>query len=49
MALVELEAGPFLITVAVTRDAIEELGLAAGVPAVAVVKATSVMIDRNLA
>jgi molybdopterin-binding protein len=47
MALVELEAGPFLITAAITRDAIEELGLAAGVSATAVVKATSVMIERG--
>lgn len=47
MALVELEAGPFLITAAITRDSIEELGLAAGVEATAVVKATSVMIDRG--
>jgi molybdopterin-binding protein len=46
MALVELEAGPFRITAAVTRDAVEELGLAAGVPAMAAVKATSVMIER---
>ena len=47
MALVELEAGPFLITAAITRDAIEELGLAPGVSATAVVKATSVMIERG--
>jgi molybdopterin-binding protein len=46
MALVELEAGPFRITAAVTRDAIEELGLAAGARAVATVKATSVMLER---
>src|SRR5688500_19988002 len=45
MALVEIEAGPFLITSAVTRDAVEELGLAAGSPATATVKATSVMIE----
>ena len=32
MALVEIEAGPFLVTAAVTRDAVEELGLAPGVP-----------------
>ena len=31
MALVELEAGPFRVTAAVTRDAVEELGLAPGV------------------
>ena len=47
MALVEVEAGPFLVTAAITRDSIEELGLAPGVPATAVVKATSVMIERH--
>jgi molybdopterin-binding protein len=46
MALVEIEAGPHLVTAAVTRDAVEELGLAAGVPATATVKATSVMVER---
>jgi molybdopterin-binding protein len=46
MALVEIEAGPFLITAAVTRDSVEELGLAPGVPATATVKATSVMVER---
>jgi molybdopterin-binding protein len=47
MALVELEAGPFLVTAAITRDSIEELGLAPGVEATAIVKATSVMIERG--
>jgi len=47
MALVEIEAGPFLVTAAITRDSVEELGLAAGVNATAVVKATSVMIERG--
>jgi molybdopterin-binding protein len=47
MALVELEAGPFRVTAAVTRDAVEELGLAEGVAAVATVKATSVMLARD--
>ena len=47
MALVEIEAGPFLVTAAITRDSVEELGLAPGVPATAVVKATSVMVDRD--
>jgi molybdopterin-binding protein len=46
MALVELQAGPFCVTAAVTRDAVEELGLAEGVEAVATVKATSVMVQR---
>jgi len=47
MALIELEAGPFLVTAAITRDSVEELGLATGVRATAVVKATSVMIELD--
>jgi molybdopterin-binding protein len=47
MALVEIEAGPHLITAAITRDSVEELGLAPGVPATAAVKATSVMVERG--
>jgi molybdopterin-binding protein len=47
MALVELEAGPYLVTAAITRDSVEELGLIPGVTATAVVKATSVMIERD--
>jgi len=48
MALVEIEAGPHLVTAAVTRDSVAELGLAPGAPATAVVKATSVLIDRGI-
>ena len=47
MALVELQAGPFLLTAAITRDSVEELALAPGVRASAVVKATSVMVERT--
>jgi molybdopterin-binding protein len=47
MALVEIEAGPFLVTAAVTRDAVDELGLAEGVEATATVKATSVIVERG--
>jgi molybdopterin-binding protein len=47
MALVEIEAGPFLLTAAITRDSVEELRLAPGVPVTAVVKATSVMVERG--
>ena len=47
MALVEIEAGPHRVTAAVTRDAVEELGLAPGVQATATVKATSVMVERS--
>ncbi len=47
MALVEIEAGPFRVVAAVTRDSVEELGLAEGVAATATVKATSVMVERS--
>ncbi len=45
MALVEIEVGELLVTAAITRDSVEELGLAPGVAATAAVKATSVMVD----
>lgn len=47
MALVEIEAGPHRVIAAVTRDAVDELRLAPGVPATAAVKATSVMVERE--
>ena len=47
MGLVEIQAGPFRVTAAITRDSIEELGLVEGARAVAAVKATSVMIERG--
>ena len=47
MALVEMEAGPFRVTAAVTRDSVEELGLVEGTKVVATVKATSVMVERE--
>ncbi len=47
MALVEIETGPHRVTAAITRDAVEELGLAEGVEATATVKATSVMVERG--
>jgi molybdopterin-binding protein len=47
MALVEIEAGPHLVTAAITRDAVEELGLVPGARATATVKATSVMVQRG--
>jgi molybdopterin-binding protein len=47
MALVEIEAGPHRVTAAITRDSVEEMGLAEGVKATAMVKATSVMVERN--
>jgi molybdopterin-binding protein len=47
MALVEIEAGPHLVTAAITRDSVEELGLAPGMKATATVKASSVMVQRG--
>jgi molybdopterin-binding protein len=47
MALVEIVAGPHRVTAAITRDAVDELGLAPGVEATATVKATSVMVERG--
>ena len=47
MALVEIEAGPHRITAAITRDSVDELGLAPGVKATATVKATSVMVESG--
>ena len=47
MALVEIEAGPFRLTAAVTRDAVEELDLREGDSVTATVKATSVMVERG--
>ena len=47
MGIVEIEAGPFRVVSAITRDAIEELGLSEGMEATATVKATSVMVERR--
>jgi molybdopterin-binding protein len=47
MALVEIEAGPYRLAAAITRDAVEELALSPGVPVVATIKATSVMVGRD--
>jgi molybdopterin-binding protein len=46
LAQVELEAGPYRVVAVITREAAEALELAPGVPATAVVKATSVLIER---
>ena len=47
MALVEIDAGEHRITAAITRDAVEALGLKEGEEATALVKATSVMVMRG--
>lgn len=47
MAQVDLACGPFRIVSLMSREAADELGLAPGVTATAVVKATTVMIERG--
>jgi molybdopterin-binding protein len=44
-ATVEIVAGPHRILSLVTREAVDQLGLKPGLEAIAVVKATSVMIE----
>src|SRR5215208_7650428 len=46
LAQVELEAGPFRVVSVVTREAVEHLELRPGVEATAIVKATSVLLER---
>lgn len=46
MAQVEIQAGPFRVVSLMTREAAEDLGLAPGAEAVAVVKSTNVIIER---
>jgi molybdopterin-binding protein len=46
LAQIELEAGPFRVVSVVTREAAEQLDLRPGMNATALVKATSVMIER---
>jgi len=46
LAQVELDAGPFRVVAVVTREAVDELGLEPGAQATAIVKATSVMLER---
>ena len=46
MAQVELQAGPYRLVSLMTREAADELELAPGVLAVALVKATNVVVER---
>ena len=46
LAQVELEAGPFRIVSVITSEAARALELQPGSPATAVVKATSIMVER---
>ena len=44
-AQVEIQAGPYRLVSLLTREAVDELGLKPGMPAVAVVKATNVGVE----
>jgi molybdopterin-binding protein len=47
LAQVEIDVpGPARVVAVITREAAEELGLEPGAPATALVKATSVMVER---
>jgi len=46
LAQVEVEAGPYRVVAVITREAAEALALAPGTPATAIIKATSVLIER---
>jgi molybdopterin-binding protein len=47
MALVEIQAGPHRVTSLMSRASADELGLEPGVLATAVVKSTSVIVQRK--
>ncbi|WP_431959068.1 TOBE domain-containing protein [Actinacidiphila sp. bgisy160] len=45
-AQVEIQAGPFRVVSMISRESAEELKLEPGVPAVAVIKSTNVVVER---
>ncbi|WP_413543991.1 TOBE domain-containing protein [Citricoccus nitrophenolicus] len=49
MAQVELQCGPFRVVSLMSAEAARELGLEPGMPATAVVKATTVVVNREVA
>jgi len=46
MAQVDIQAGPFRVVSLMSREAVDELGLEVGSVAVAVIKSTTVMVER---
>ena len=46
MAQVDIQAGPFRIVSLMSREAVDELGLQVGSPATAVIKSTTVVVER---
>ena len=47
MAQVEIQAGPHRVVSLISAEAVEALGLEPGVPAVASIKSTNVVIERS--
>jgi len=47
LAQVRLRVGAEIITAVITREAVDELGLAVGQPALAIIKSTEVMLARE--
>jgi molybdopterin-binding protein len=45
MAQVEMQCGPHRVVSLISSEAVAELGLAPGVPAVAVIKSTNVVVE----
>jgi molybdopterin-binding protein len=46
MAQVDIQAGPFRLVSLMSREAVDELGLAVGSVAIAVIKSTTVMVEK---
>jgi molybdopterin-binding protein len=47
MAQVDIQAGPFRVVSLMSREAVDELGLEVGSRAVAVIKSTTVVVERG--
>jgi molybdopterin-binding protein len=46
MAQVDIQAGPFRVVSLMSREAVDDLGLEVGSPAAAVIKSTTVVVER---
>ncbi len=47
MAQVDIQAGPFRVVSLMSREAVDEMGLEVGSTAVAVIKSTTVVVERG--
>jgi molybdopterin-binding protein len=47
MAQVDIQAGPFRVVSLMSREAVDELGLEVGSTAIAVIKSTTVVVERG--